>query len=232
MTRATSGPTSSGPFAIYDHRSSCWRTYEGTCPAALVPYSATWPPSGTTRGGRAYALPTSAPPTTAPASSSSLLPTPAAWDGARGPDYARMRRAASGGDDLVTTVARMLPTPNASDGQGGPRAVPVRRTSRGADHGPRLRDVAPTLPPTPWATDGTKGGPNMRGSSGDLMLPSAVMRLLPTPMARDGKGRDSSSRHGPPGLPEAMHRLTGGASTPPPSTGGNGSSADPPPTPP
>lgn len=31
-----------------------------------------------------------------------------------------------------------------------------------------------TLLPTPRATDGTKGGPNQRGSSGDLMLPSAV----------------------------------------------------------
>ena len=31
--------------------------------------------------------------------------------------------------------------------------------------------------PTPRATDGTKGGPNQRGSSGDLMLPSAVMNL-------------------------------------------------------
>ncbi len=31
------------------------------------------------------------------------------------------------------------------------------------------------LLPTP--SDGTKGGPNQRGSSGDLMLPSAVMRL-------------------------------------------------------
>jgi DNA (cytosine-5)-methyltransferase 1 len=34
-----------------------------------------------------------------------------------------------------------------------------------------------TLFPSPRASDGTKGGPNMRGSSGDLMLPSAVMRL-------------------------------------------------------
>lgn len=31
--------------------------------------------------------------------------------------------------------------------------------------------------PTPRATDGTKGGPNQRGSSGDLMLPSAVMDM-------------------------------------------------------
>lgn len=35
---------------------------------------------------------------------------------------------------------------------------------------------SPVLP-TPRATDGTKGGPNQRGSSGDLMLPSAVMNL-------------------------------------------------------
>ena len=39
--------------------------------------------------------------------------------------------------------------------------------------------------PTPRATDGTKGGPNQRGSSGDLMLPSAVARLLPTPTVMD-----------------------------------------------
>ena len=37
------------------------------------------------------------------------------------------------------------------------------------------------LLPTPRATDGSKGGPNQRGSKGDLMLPSAVHRLLPTP---------------------------------------------------
>lgn len=37
-----------------------------------------------------------------------------------------------------------------------------------------------SLLPTPRATDGTKGGPNQRGSSGDLMLPSAV-QLLGTP---------------------------------------------------
>lgn len=48
--------------------------------------------------------------------------------------------------------------------------------------------------PTPRATDGTKGGPNQRGSRGDLMLPSAVVRLLPTAQARDGKGAAPNSR--------------------------------------
>src|SRR5690606_14498772 len=47
------------------------------------------------------------------------------------------------------------------------------------------------------AADGTKGGPNQRGPSGDLMLPSAVM-LLPTPTAQaakhaaDDRGRGTS----------------------------------------
>lgn len=45
-----------------------------------------------------------------------------------------------------------------------------------------------TLMPTPRATDGTKGGPNQRGSSGDLMLPSAVTHLFPTPSVADGLG--------------------------------------------
>ncbi|PPK61888.1 hypothetical protein V5P93_002375 [Actinokineospora auranticolor] len=35
-----------------------------------------------------------------------------------------------------------------------------------------------TFLPTPRATDGTKGCPAQRGSKGDLMLPSAIIRLL------------------------------------------------------
>jgi len=46
------------------------------------------------------------------------------------------------------------------------------------------RRAGMTLLPTPRATDGTKGGPNQRGSSGDLMPPSAVT-LLPTPTSMD-----------------------------------------------
>ena len=42
------------------------------------------------------------------------------------------------------------------------------------------RGEAIALLPTPRAT----GGPNQRGSSGDLMLPSAVVQLLPTPVAQ------------------------------------------------
>ena len=46
--------------------------------------------------------------------------------------------------------------------------------------------------PTPRATDGTKGGPGQRGSSGDLMLPSAVA-LLPTPRTANNENRQSAA---------------------------------------
>ena len=57
----------------------------------------------------------------------------------------------------------------------------------GNGHGKSLHIEAARLLPTPRATDGTKGGPNQRGSSGDLMLPSAV-NLLPTPAVADTQG--------------------------------------------
>jgi len=64
----------------------------------------------------------------------------------------------------------LLPTPTTRDHKG--------RNQRNDD-----TCLTGALLPTPRATDGTKGGPNQRGSSGDLMLPSAVMQLLPTPAA-------------------------------------------------
>lgn len=74
------------------------------------------------------------------------------------------------------------PTDAASVGHGdaGPQGVggvPAAAVTGGAG-ADRM-----TLLPTPRATDGTKGGPNQRGSSGDLMLPSADVQLLPTPTA-------------------------------------------------
>ena len=77
----------------------------------------------------------------------------------------------------AANASSLLPTPRTTDSNGA--------GSHGSG-GPDLRTVASLLP-TPRATDGTKGGPNQRGSSGDLMLPSAIM-LLPTPTSRDHKG--------------------------------------------
>ena len=138
---AHSGRTSPQPFAWFDPDSCSWRTSQPSLPLENLPEpQPAWPRSGTWDLGHACERPTSAHPTAANASSSSL-PTP---------------RATRGGSSTETV----------------------------------------DLLPTPRATDGTKGGPNQRGSSGDLMLPSAV-QLLPTPLtdpaAGNGHARTLSS---------------------------------------
>lgn len=45
--------------------------------------------------------------------------------------------------------------------------------------------------PTPRASEGEKGGPNQKGSSGDLTLSSATVRMLPTPTANLGENGGS-----------------------------------------
>jgi DNA (cytosine-5)-methyltransferase 1 len=74
------------------------------------------------------------------------------------------------------TGVDLLPTPTARDGDGrGEGDAPYwqKRAAEGRTNGLPL-GAALALLPTPRATDGTKGGPNQRGTSGDLMLPSAV----------------------------------------------------------
>lgn len=112
----------------------------------------------------------------------------------------------------LTIAVKLLPTPTCADSQqsGGNQPCDVTltdavvRTKMGTEPNPRhhqpadsdesngaVQDALPVrLLPTPRATDGTKGGPNQRGSKGDLMLPSAVAliptpALLPTPMVSD-----------------------------------------------
>ena len=98
-----------------------------------------------------------------------LLPTPVA-DNSRG-----LPSASTDYASLANVAASLLPTP-------------TTQPSTGNGHARNLGKEAQLLP-TPRATDGTKGGPNQRGSSGDLMLPSAVT-LLPTPAVNDmGAGK-------------------------------------------
>ena len=86
-----------------------------------------------------------------------------------------------GGPDLRTVVS-LLPTPAVNDMGAGktPDAWDAwteamqARHGNGNGHGKSLEIEAQRLLPTTRATDGTKGGPNQHGSSGDLMLPSAV----------------------------------------------------------
>lgn len=79
--------------------------------------------------------------------------------------------AAYAGDGYGPTLAQtvtLLPTPAAA------RSGRQRSASPGAAVRPSL-DMIRMLLPTPRASDGAHGGPNQRGSAGDLMLTSAVL---------------------------------------------------------
>ncbi len=101
-----------------------------------------------------------------------LLPTPTRRD-----HKGRNQR-----NDATCLPGALLPTPVVND-MGAGKTVDdwdawtdkMRDAHRsGNGHGKSLAIEGQRLLPTPRATDGTKGGPNQRGSSGDLMLPSAV----------------------------------------------------------
>jgi DNA (cytosine-5)-methyltransferase 1 len=110
--------------------------------------------------------------------------TPETWDEWTATMKAKHNNGNGHGKSLNVEAQRLLPTPAARDSHNA--GDPDRTADRMADRGQPLSEVAVNvLMPTPRATDGTKGGPNQRGSSGDLMLPSAVSSLLPTPTAQD-----------------------------------------------
>jgi hypothetical protein len=214
---AGSGLPSRGPFASYDPGSRSWRMSQGTFPWGSDEFSATWPRRGTTRSGLAYELPMQARRTDGNVSSSppGLLPTPMTIN--RTSEKAQTGRPTSGpqrGGASYGLEDVLLKTPTAQLAVNGGSQHPDKRRAGG--HGPTLADQVEHLLPTPRATDGTKGGPNQRGSSGDLMLPSAVQHLLPTPNATDWKGsgqtqgraRDGKLRTaGDADLPEAVALL-------------------------
>lgn len=257
-----------------------------------VPYSETWPPSGSMRNGRAWQRRRSALPTDASASSSTpgrLMPTPRTSDtngaGTHGDGGMDLRTAVSllptpaardyksGESNLIGTnsrplnevVVNLLPTPRATRGGSATETMYSLGAERTDDERPQGEVLLPTptasnpndgesleswearrrrnlakgingngqgtplaiavkLLPTPRASDGTKGGPNQRGSKGDLMLPSAAAQLLPTPTTADGERTSSTYGRGNPTLT--------GAITNPPSAAGKPSSDDPPPGPP
>ncbi|MFE7117224.1 hypothetical protein ACFU99_17615 [Streptomyces sp. NPDC057654] len=134
--------------------------YDGQLPnaAALLPTPRTSDTNGTgTHGDGGMDLRTTV----------SLLPTPRATDtGTPG------RRASEGfRPPLSQVVLPLLPTPTAAGGD--------RQSATYGRGNPTLRGA---LLPTPRATDGTNGGPNQRGSKGDLALPAVAHRIgAPTP---------------------------------------------------
>lgn len=135
--------------------------------APSVPYSATWPPSGSMRNGLAWQRRRSALPTPASASSSSpgrLLKTPTAQlavnGGSQHPDK---RKAGGHGPTLADEVEHLLPTPTASNPNDG--------ESLESFEARRQRNLAK--------------GINGNGQGTPLGI---AVKLLPTPMAGGSKG--------------------------------------------
>lgn len=111
----------------------------------------------------------------------SLLPTPrASANENRQTKRTPSQEAGTHGLSLAAEVCSLLPTPTVADSRGTRNATADRKAHSPNVHlGWTLTDVAYSgqLLPTPRASDGEKGGPNQRGSKGDLTLPSAAHRI-------------------------------------------------------
>ena len=90
------------PIAQWNPTRDCWETTQQASLLSehLDAYSETWPTSGMTRSGVAYALPTWEPPTGDSESSfllpAAMLPTPVATEGTKGTLQSSAERAAQG----------------------------------------------------------------------------------------------------------------------------------------
>ncbi|SHQ58395.1 phage DNA methylase [Mycobacteroides abscessus subsp. abscessus] len=131
-----------------------------------------------------------------------LLPTPAASDGARGPDYARVGRDGSGGDDLITTVFRtlaLLPTPSACDSSGGGQSLDKRQghtrqlvdyalldgTPRWGKYEPAIRRWEAITREAPSPTEpGARGNPRLAAQFSEWMQGWPLGWVTAVPISR------------------------------------------------
>ncbi|MGW2644627.1 hypothetical protein ACWC2T_06840 [Streptomyces sp. NPDC001393] len=127
----------------------------------------------------------------------SLLPTPLVGDskGSRQATAPNPRSSSPTLTDLTFSGA-LLPTPRASANEN--RQTKRSPSQEAGTHGKSLAAEVGSLLPTPRATDGEKGGPNQRGSKGDLTLPSAAHQIGASTPPRSRGGRKSSAAP-PPG---------------------------------
>lgn len=174
----TSGRGLPVPLGFYDPESRSLRMSQGTFDSDSTSSSVTLPSSGSMLSGTLYARRRSALPTNGAASSSSpLLKTPTANlavnGGSQHPDK---RKQGGHGPTLADEVEHLLPTPLVADARDTANYRPDG-TPYGSGCGMTLTDASRLLLPTPRASDGAKGGPNQRGSKGDLALPAVAHRI-------------------------------------------------------
>lgn len=200
------------PLATWNPERDCWETGVEDIFGHSDVYSETWPTSGMTRNGVAYALPTWAPHTTASASSSSppakTFRTPAAAEAEGGPrdrnrPGATMRLSDQVREEMEDGNLRVLKTPTSQLAVNGGSQHPEKRKAGG--HGPTLADEVEHLLPTPKAGDGEFSSGSTTGRPVEKSTHLGTRALLIAG--------------------QLEHRRTG-APTPPPSTGGSPSWED------
>lgn len=169
---ADCGARCGASWAKYDPATSSWRTHQRSLLGDWEPCSEIWPRWGMMLAGECWEL--STPVRRIAGTASGLWQTTVADDAV---ERAAGKWNSRGEPKLSAQV--MLPTPTTVDS--GSRFN--RSPSAGAALRPTLGAMARhQMWPTPLATDGSHGGPNQRGSKGDLRLSSAV-RMWPTPCA-------------------------------------------------
>jgi hypothetical protein len=166
------GRSSHESFAYYDRDTCSWKTYQGSLTEEWTTYSESFPPSGTTRNGRACRRRPLVPRTSVTGSSS--WPTP---DTAVFTNGAKMRREAleSGNKHAVSlhhavhlAERGLWPTPQAHDAAPG---NPERVGRYGTKHGGRnLNDEVALAEQRMWPTpvvEGNRNKASYSGKSGD-----------------------------------------------------------------
>jgi hypothetical protein len=218
------------PIAVWSPARGVWEVPETEnliCEHSDV-FSETWPSSGTTRNGWAYAQPTWVPRTDG-SESSSLLPTPdVPTGGEKIPPGARqvgstwLRADGTKVQVHLSAIAEglpTLPTPRASRGASGTETMYALGGER-SDEGRTQGEVLLRTPTAQLAVNGGSQHPDKRKAGGHgPTLADEVEHLLPTPTSRDGKGAnqrgDATCLHGallP--TPTAMGSKASGGSSP------------------
>lgn len=245
-------PTQPKPIANWNTARDVWETpqTEGLFCEHLDVYSETFPTSGMTVNGVAYALPTWEPHTVDSGSSSLLrdapqmFRTPCAAEAAGGPRDPNRPGATMRLSDQVreeTQRGKLLKTPTSQLAVNGGSQHPDKRKQGG--HGPTLADEVEHLLPTPAANEpgftlapvDKHGNPPEHGAqrwyhpeTGRLLqkgVSQVIANLLPTPRAQNGEDRNQKiwarDKSQPQNLENALAATLPGASTNQRSDAGN-----------
>lgn len=168
--------SSLGSFASWSPDTSSWRTCEGSLFGESMPFSGSWPASGSMRSGRVFRRRMLAPLTSA--SGGSAWPTAKASQGGSEPDHARKKRGAGG--PRLDGAAKAWPTPTARDWRDGDvRGMDVPTKSILGRTAPRWRGLQDK-------TTSTDGGDT---SAKVVLNPRFVEALMGFPDGWTGLGR-------------------------------------------